>query len=87
MKDKQVQVYTVSTRFEAESIRILLQSFGIEAFVMQESVAATLGLTVGPLARIRIMVNRGQAKDAREILRSMDKGELATTSNGDEEEN
>jgi len=76
MKNDWVQVYSVSSRLEAESICILLQSFGIHAEILQESVAATLGLTVGPLAKINIIVNRNQAKDAREILKSMDKGDL-----------
>ncbi len=81
MKDKRIQVYTVNSRLEAESISLLLQSFGINSYISQESVAASMGLTVGPIARIRILVDRGQGKDAREILQSMDRGELTIGTN------
>lgn len=76
MKKSIKQVYTVSSRLEAESICLLLQSFGIAAEISQESVASTLGLTVGPLAKIKILVNNNQVRDAREILQAMDRGEL-----------
>ena len=81
MKDKRIQVYSVNSRLEAESISLLLQSFGIHAYITQESVAASMGLTVGPIASIRILVDRGHAKDAREILQSMERGELAIGTN------
>lgn len=76
MKNNNKQVYIVSSRLEAESICLLLQSFGIAAEISQESVASTLGLTVGPLAKIKILVNNNKLKDAREILQAMDRGEL-----------
>ena len=49
---------------------------GIDAMIAQESIGQTYGLTVGPMGEVAIMVPESQVKDAKEILASMDSGEL-----------
>lgn len=53
---------------DAEMIRSLLNSFGIEAQLLQESAGATYGLNFGPLGAVDIFVKKDQAEEARKIL-------------------
>jgi hypothetical protein len=71
-----VTVYTVSGRLSAEMIRLLLESFGINAILSQESVGTVYGLTIGDLGEVDIRVPAVNAESAIDILRAMDAGEL-----------
>jgi hypothetical protein len=72
-------VYLTTSPLEAESIRILLESFGIHAELSQESAGSALGLTVGPLGETTVLVKESDEEAAREILKSMDEGKLEST--------
>jgi len=69
-------VYLTTSPMEAESIRILLESFGINAQISQESAGTALGLTIGPLGETLILVKQADEQAAKEILKSMDDGKL-----------
>jgi L-cysteine desulfidase len=69
-------VYLTTSPIEAESIRILLESFGINAQISQESAGTALGLTIGPLGETLILVKQADEQAAKEILKSMDDGKL-----------
>jgi hypothetical protein len=74
--DEYKPVYLSTSPLEAESIRILLESFGIHAELSQESAGSAIGLTVGPLGETLVLVKETDEQAAREILKSMDEGKL-----------
>ncbi|NMC77934.1 MAG: DUF2007 domain-containing protein [Chloroflexi bacterium] len=86
MSEKYVQVYTANGMLEAETIRAFLESMGIEAFVSQESVGMTYGLTVGPLGEARIYVPDDQVDQAIAALTEMEKGELNENAAGQDQD-
>ncbi len=86
MSAKYVQVYTANGMLEAETIRAFLESMGIEAFVSQESVGMTYGLTVGPLGEARIYVPDDQVDQAISALKEMEKGELNENTAGQDQD-
>jgi|WetSurMetagenome_2_1015567.scaffolds.fasta_scaffold535682_2 hypothetical protein len=69
-------VFTANGMLEAETVKILLESFGIPAFTNQESAGAAYGLTVGPLGEVDVMVPKEFIKDARKIITEMQAGNL-----------
>jgi len=69
-------VYLSTSPLEAESIRILLESFGIQAELSQESAGSAIGLTIGPLGETIVLVKETDEAAARDILKSMDDGTL-----------
>lgn len=71
-----VSVYTADGKLSAEIIRLMLESFGIQAVLFQESVGPAYGLVVGPVGEVQIVVPVGQEKVARELLTAMEKGQL-----------
>lgn len=75
MSAKYVQVYTANGMLEAETVRVFLESLGIDAFVSQESAGVTYGLTVGPLGEAKIFVPGDQVDQAMSALKEMEKGE------------
>jgi len=77
-------VYIASGGIEAESIRILLESFGLNPYTNQESAGKAYGLTVGPLGLVEVLVPEDQAEEALKIIHDMDSGKLETP--GGEEE-
>ncbi len=74
--DEYKPVYLTTSPLEAESIRILLESFGIKAELSQESAGAAIGLTVGTLGETFVYVKESDEQAAKEILNSMDDGKL-----------
>ena len=72
-------VYVASGNIEAESVKILLESFGLNAFTNQESAGKTYGLTVGPLGLVEVLVPEDQVEEAKQIIRAMDAGNLEDT--------
>ncbi len=69
-------VYVANGMLEAESVKILLESFGIPAFVNQESAGTTYGLTVGPLGEVDVFVADENVSEAKKIIVAMKNGKL-----------
>lgn len=69
-------VYVADGMLQAESIRIMLESFGITAFVNQESAGTTYGLTVGFLGEVEVIVPLDQVAEAKKIIADMEDGKL-----------
>jgi hypothetical protein len=76
---KLVKVYTTAGDLEAEFIKGFLHGQGIEATISQESVARTLGLTVGRLGQVKILVPEDKADEAIALLKEMESGEFEDT--------
>ncbi len=68
MDRKDIVIGTTSGVFEAEILRSLLESRGIEARLSHEALTTIYGFGVGPLAEVEIMVPTDQANEARQIL-------------------
>ena len=77
-------VYTANGMLEAETVKILLESFGIPAFTNQESAGATYGLTVGPLGEVDVMVPEKHLIEAKKIIKEMEAGNLEVKDNASE---
>jgi len=73
-------VYIAEGMLQAESIKILLESFGITAFVNQESAGTTYGLTVGFLGEVEVIVPLNQVEEAKKIIADMEAGKLEDNS-------
>ena len=69
-------VYLANGMLEAESVKILLESFGIPAFVNQESAGTTYGLTVGLLGEVEVIVPLSRVAEAKKIIEEMNAGKL-----------
>jgi len=79
-------VYVASGGIEAESVKILLESFGFNAYTNQESAGKTYGLTVGPLGLVEVLVPADQAEEALKIIHEMNEGNLEEPDNGEEDD-
>ena len=75
-KERKNVVYVANGILDAESIKILLESFGIQAFINQESAGRTYGLTTGPLSLDEICVLDKDIEDANKIISEMELGNL-----------
>ncbi len=80
-------VFVANGKLEAESIKILLESFGIPAYINQESAGTTYGLTVGPLGEVDIQVPDKYLAEAKKVIDDMNKGLLELTDDKDQETN
>lgn len=69
-------VYVAEGMIEAESIKILLESFGLTAFTNQESAGTAMGFTIGALGQVEVLVRIDQVPEARKILQEMENGKL-----------
>jgi len=69
-------VYVANGKLEAESVKILLESFSIPAFINQESAGATYGLTVGALGEVDVFVEDANIEEAKKIITAMKEGKL-----------
>lgn len=69
-------VYIASGGIEAESVKILLESFGLDAYINQESAGKTYGLTVGSLGEVEVLVPADQIEEALKIINDMISGRL-----------
>lgn len=77
-------VYVAEGRLQAESVKILLESFGITAFINQESAGTTYGLTVGFLGEVEVIVPLTQVEEAKKIIADMESGKLVDNSENPE---
>jgi hypothetical protein len=78
MPDKVVTLETVSGMLEAEILRGMLDSFGIQAILSGESAATAYGLGVGPMAQVDIRVREIQLEKARKVLTDYRSGKLSS---------
>lgn len=76
MSEEYIQVFTARGMLDAETYRLFLRSFGIEAVLFQESAGTVYGLTVGPMGEVQIMVPASLAERATELLQQMEQGEM-----------
>jgi len=74
-------IWTSPGLLDAEMIRSLLNSFGIDAQLLQESAGSTYGLNFGPLGAVDIFVKKDQAEEARKILADYHSGKLEEDDN------
>jgi hypothetical protein len=65
-----VEVFKAQGEMEAQVIRSVLESDGIESMLSGESVRLTHGLTVNGLAEVRILVRDDDETRAREVIRA-----------------
>jgi hypothetical protein len=70
------EIYRAMNKFEAESIRLLLESFLIPVELIGESAGTALGLGVGPLGEVSIYVPIEHAQEATDLIERMDTGEF-----------
>jgi hypothetical protein len=80
-------VYVAEGMLQAESVKILLESFGITVFVNQESAGTTYGLTVGILGEVDVIVPLAQVEEAKKIIADMESGKLEDNSENAENSN
>lgn len=73
-KIREEVVFIANGMLEAESVKILLESFGIPAFTNQESAGTVYGLTVGPLGEVEVVVPLDRIEDAKKIISEMRSG-------------
>lgn len=67
-----VEVHRTQGEIDAQLVRSLLESNGIEAMLSGESLRLTHGFTVDGLAEVRILVRGEDAKRASEVIASME---------------
>jgi hypothetical protein len=76
MNDEIVVVGSISDSLEAEILRSLLESFGIQVWLSREAASTAVGLTVGPLAQVDLLVRKAQEEQAIKILEDYYTGNL-----------
>jgi hypothetical protein len=69
-------IYRAMNKFEAETIRLLLESFEIPVELIGESAGKAIGLGVGPLGEVSVYVPVDRAKEAISLIERMEKGEF-----------
>ncbi len=67
-----VEVWHTQGEMDAQLIRSLLESTGIESMLSGESLRLTHGFTVDGLAEVKILVRREDAKRACDVIASLD---------------
>lgn len=67
-----VDIWRCQGEMEAQIVRSLLESNGIEALLSGESLRLTHGLTVDGLAEVRIIVRREDADKAADVIATID---------------
>ncbi len=80
-------VYLANGKLEAESVKLLLESFGIPAFVNQESAGSTYGLTVGLLGEVEVIVPLSRLDEAKKVIDEMNAGLLENNSENENTDN
>ena len=68
---KFVEVYTAKGMLDAETVRLYLKSYEIEATVYQESVGIVYGLTMGELGAAHIYVEEKDFQFASQLIRKL----------------
>jgi hypothetical protein len=76
-------VYRTSGQLNAESIKLLLESAGIQVLLAGESIGSVYGLGIGPLAEVEILVPSSQVEVAQDLLTAMENGDLELPAQAD----
>ena len=76
MNDDYVRVEVSAGLLEAEIVKAMLESHGIDVFLAHEGAASAIGLTIGPLAQVEVLVPKAQEEEASEILERYHSGSL-----------
>ncbi|MBN2256545.1 MAG: DUF2007 domain-containing protein [Anaerolineaceae bacterium] len=79
MKKKKTQytvVYQAMNKFDAETMRLLLESFEIPVELIGESAGKAIGLGGGPLGEVSVFVPINRLKEAETIIKRMENGEF-----------
>ena len=63
-----LSIGTVNSQAVAEIIKSLLNAYGIDVWLSQESAGSAIGLAMGPMAQVEIIVRAEQAEQARPLL-------------------
>jgi hypothetical protein len=66
--DKLVEVYKARTEMEAQVIRGLLESFGINSVLRSNSAPSVHMFTMDGLAEVKVMVLQSRADEARRLI-------------------
>lgn len=69
-------VYYANGLLDAETIKLFLESQGIEAMITQESAGVTYGLTIGPLGEAKVLVPQMKVEEALLLLKQMEDGKF-----------
>lgn len=77
---KLISIYKTSGNLEAEMVKGFLEAQGIQVILNQESVARTIGLSVGRLGKVDVLVPENQVGEATELLKAMEAGEFEASS-------
>ncbi len=81
MTEKYDLVWIAYGMLDAETIRLLLESFQIKIKMFQESLGAVYGMAFGPIGEVEIFVPHHQADEAKQILDDYIKGKLEEKEN------
>jgi len=68
MSSPWIAIGEAAGRLEAEILRGMLESLGIQVRLSQESAASTYGIGIGPLGRVELLVPLGEEAAARTAL-------------------
>jgi hypothetical protein len=82
--DHLIEVYRAMNQFDAESIRLLLDSFQIPVELIGESAGKAIGLGVGPLGEVSVYVSKDRAKEATDLIKRMETGEFELPPDGND---
>jgi len=80
-------VYNAQGRLEGEMIKAFLEAYGIDVILTQESAGSIYGFAVGALGIVEVLVKPELADTARNLLISMEKGDLLISNDLETDEN
>lgn len=70
---------------QAEILQGLLEAQEITVFLSQEGLSSGYALTVGRIGAVQVLVPSDQLERAREVLREIDAGDFAASTDGAED--
>ncbi|MCX6054610.1 MAG: DUF2007 domain-containing protein [Chloroflexi bacterium] len=85
-KVREEVVFIANGILEAESVKIMLESFGIPAYINQESAGASYGLTIGILGEVEVIVSLANIERANKIISDMKDGKFEIDAQDDKYE-
>lgn len=84
-RQRPVVVYTAVNVWDAELAKALLDSEGIPAYVIGESLGRIYGMHTGALAEMKVIVGEALAPRARQIIEERHLGTPPVENNGDDD--
>ncbi|PKO18420.1 MAG: hypothetical protein CVU39_02995 [Chloroflexi bacterium HGW-Chloroflexi-10] len=69
-------LYQATGYLDAKTIQLMLESFGVESQVIQESAGVAMGLNLGRLGSANVYVEAADLDEANRIIALMENGEL-----------